>query len=110
MKVNDPNMGGLASTGLGKTNLDRTQAAGGRRGAGSAGAMEAGGDQIQLSNLGQGIRALSSDSPERTSRVEQLAADVASGNYRVDAKAVSKGIVEDALGRGGAAEASGTES
>ncbi len=54
-------------------------------------------DQVSLSGLGQQLRDLAVDSPERQEKVKALAAAYANGSYQVDAKAVSSAIVGDAL-------------
>jgi flagellar biosynthesis anti-sigma factor FlgM len=83
-------------------NLDRAGAAtpAARYGAGAsvAGDPASGRDEISLSRLGQQLRALASDSPEREQKIAALAAAYASGSYRVDAAEVSHRLVEDALG------------
>lgn len=52
-------------------------------------------DNVGLLELAQAVRAELSGSPEREARLESLARDVRSGQYQVDAKAVSRAIVED---------------
>lgn len=101
MKINDPNLNGVNSSGLnGSQGLDRTRATeavqqgsrpgGGRRAEGPS-------DQVQLSNLSQSLNAADSESPERVARVEQLRNQVASGNYNPDAQQVSQSLVQSTL-------------
>ncbi len=43
------------------------------------------------------LKILGTETPERAARLERLAAEVRSGRYIVDALAVSRGIIDDAL-------------
>ena len=59
-------------------------------------------DQVQISNLLEGLRRLASAaeeeiSPERAAYLDKLAAAVQSGDYEVDAQELSSRIVEDTL-------------
>jgi len=54
-------------------------------------------DEVQLSSLSEQVRVLAQTSPERSQRLERLAAAVAAGQYNVDPLEVSRGIVQDAL-------------
>ena len=56
-----------------------------------------GNDSVELSGLSAALRGYSSESPERASALEALAKDVQGGRYSVDAKAVSRSIVNEAL-------------
>jgi anti-sigma28 factor (negative regulator of flagellin synthesis) len=51
---------------------------------------------VNLSPLVRSLRSASSDSPERQSKVEQLARSYANGTYRVDAQATAGAIIDDA--------------
>jgi flagellar biosynthesis anti-sigma factor FlgM len=93
MKVNDPNLPGLSSTQVGGTpaiesigerqkKVDQTTATP---------------DQVSLSSLSAKIRELDADSPERAARLERLSDEIQAGRYNVDAREVSKKIVNDAL-------------
>ena len=94
MKVNDSNIGGLSSAGIGRT--QEVDAGGKAKQKGAvAGALS--NDNVQLSDLSSALQSLQSDSPERTAHLERLAADVASGRYKPDVREVSKGIVDEAL-------------
>jgi anti-sigma28 factor (negative regulator of flagellin synthesis) len=58
-------------------------------------------DRVQLSDLtGRLSRTLGADHPERAARLERLAVEVQAGRYRVDALAISRSLVDEAL-RGG---------
>jgi flagellar biosynthesis anti-sigma factor FlgM len=75
-----------------------TTAGQGRGGAGRAGSET---DQVSLSSLSNRLLELASmDKPERAARVESVTADVRSGRYKVDAMAVSKAMVQEAVGHG----------
>lgn len=95
MKINDPSSAGIGSTKLGESQAAGSVGRGGRSNAAAAGAGA--GDQVQLSDLASTVRALSSDSPERTARLERLAMEVQSGRYEVNAQALSASIVDGAL-------------
>jgi anti-sigma28 factor (negative regulator of flagellin synthesis) len=93
MRINDQNLIGISSSPLVRTPETET---GNRQGrAGGAGA--AGGDQVQLSNLAGNLRSLSPETAERVAYLEKLSAEVRTGRYSVDAQAVSRSIVDDAL-------------
>lgn len=99
MRVNDHNLNGAGAAGLGKANLDRTAPAGARSSQ-AGGSQDTAEDSVQLSGLGAKVRELSGGTPERAAKLDRLSQQVASGTYHVDPEAVSKGIVEDALGSG----------
>ncbi len=97
MKIDDPNLSSLASTGAsGAQGTARTG-----QSARTPEAAEAGGaassDDIHLSELVRSLRSLAADSPERQTRIEQIARAYASGTYEVDASATASGIIDDAL-------------
>jgi anti-sigma28 factor (negative regulator of flagellin synthesis) len=50
-----------------------------------------------LSDLAGRLRSLSSDTPERAAYLEKLSAEVEAGRYTVDAQALSRKIIDDAL-------------
>lgn len=54
-------------------------------------------DRVQLSEL---TSRLAIENPQRAAQLERLAAEVQAGRYRVEAAAVSRSLVEEAL-RGG---------
>jgi anti-sigma28 factor (negative regulator of flagellin synthesis) len=57
-----------------------------------------GGDRLELSQLtGRVADALRADATARTARVEQIGRDFQSGRYEVDAKQVSRAVVEEGL-------------
>ena len=59
------------------------------------------GDRVEFSgNLGRLSRTLSAYDTSRASRVQALAAQYQSGNYRPDSVAISRGMVSEALGAG----------
>ncbi|HWR49750.1 MAG TPA: flagellar biosynthesis anti-sigma factor FlgM [Bryobacteraceae bacterium] len=69
---------------------------GGARRTGSAGDA---GDRVDISTLsGRLLSSLDMDGPERAARLEQLSALVKSGRYQPDAPAISRKIVDEALG------------
>lgn len=88
MRIDNRNPIGISASQLG-----RTPAAGAP--AGPAG--PAGENQIHLSNLAGCLRSLSSDTPERAAYLEKLSAEIEAGRYTVDAGALSRKIIDDAL-------------
>ena len=57
----------------------------------------AGEDQGHLSDLAGCLRSLSTDTPERAAYLEKLSAEIEAGSYTVDARALSRKIIDDAL-------------
>jgi flagellar biosynthesis anti-sigma factor FlgM len=102
MKVNDPNLAGLANTGAtsGTTSgLSRAQEAEktsqssvAGRAAGGAGS----GDDVHLSELVRSLRSMAADSPERQANIEQIARSFAGGSYQVNAHATAGKVISDA--------------
>jgi anti-sigma28 factor (negative regulator of flagellin synthesis) len=101
MKVNDPSMSGASPGNVGKSGLEKAQQLDavvrnryGRETDAGAG-HEA--DQVELSELSAQLRAQSAESPERAAHLERLGAEVAGGRYRVDARELSRRLVEETL-------------
>ncbi len=99
MKVYDQNLAGAASAGSNRAQeAQRTERSDSSRAMGSGGAS---GDRVELSGaLGSIARAMSSAGASRAGRVQALAAQYASGSYRPDALATSRGMVAEALSAG----------
>jgi flagellar biosynthesis anti-sigma factor FlgM len=101
MKVNDPNLSSLASTGASGTQQTSRSGQTSRTGdsftAGGAAGSTAPGDDIHLSELVRSLRSLAADSPERQARIEQIARAYANGTYQVDTHATAAGIIDDAF-------------
>ncbi len=97
MKVYDRNLTGTALPESGQT--QETERSGQSGGTNQPGGVAAGADRVELSStLGSLSRALSSYSSDRAGRVQQLAAQYLSGSYQPDAAAISRGIIQEALG------------
>jgi anti-sigma28 factor (negative regulator of flagellin synthesis) len=80
---------------LGKSQEASGVAAGGGRSGTARADRDA--DQVQLSGFsGQLLASASTDGPERAAWLQQLASDVRSGNYQVDAMEVSRRMVSEA--------------
>jgi flagellar biosynthesis anti-sigma factor FlgM len=94
MKVNDPNLASLASTGATKA---QESAAPGARPANQPGHTPAVGDDVHLSELVRSLRSLAAESPERQARIEQIARAYASGSYQADTQATASKVIDDAL-------------
>jgi flagellar biosynthesis anti-sigma factor FlgM len=99
MKVNDPNLSSLASTGASSAQQTGRTGQAARTTDASAAGVAAPSDDIHLSELVRSLRSLAADSPERQSRIEQIARAYASGTYQVDAQATASGIINDAFQR-----------
>ncbi len=99
MKVNDPNLSSLASTGASSAQQTGRTGPAARTPDASAAGVAAPSDDIHLSELVRSLRSLAADSPERQSRIEQIARAYASGAYQVDAQATASGIIADAFQR-----------
>lgn len=56
-----------------------------------------GSDEVSISPLAQAVQSLSSDSPGRQARLEAIAKQVQSGEYRVDTASLSRSIVQNAF-------------
>ena len=96
MKVNDPNLASLASTGSPKLKqTERTDAGARPQEAPAHGSVT--GDDVHLSELVRSLRSLAADSPERQAHLEQIARAYAEGNHKIDAQATAAKIIEDAL-------------
>lgn len=58
-----------------------------------------------LAQLIQQLRSLAAESPERQTRLEELAQAYAAGCYKVDPEATAARIIDDAIDRGKAVRA-----
>ncbi len=96
MKISDPNTHAAATSAQQTGRATGATTSGGR---GTQATSAAKSDQVQLSNLGSSLKSLASDSAERQSKVSQLAATYQTGNYRVNAHAVGKSVVSEALAK-----------
>jgi len=95
MKINDANVTGLGSQGIGKTQEAEQGARSRQTRTGDGSSSPA--DKVQLSNLSETLRASDSGSPERAAHLERVAAAVQAGRYHVDSLTLSKSIVKDAI-------------
>jgi len=96
MKVNDPNLPSLASTGA--TRSQETNRTGQTNGqANSTGSTPSSGDDVHLSELVRSLRSLAAESPDRQARIEQLARSYANGTYQADAGATASKMIDDAI-------------
>jgi anti-sigma28 factor (negative regulator of flagellin synthesis) len=99
MKVYDRDL-----TGAGATESSRSQETQRTdRGATTASSQTGNGstDRVELtSGLASVSRALSSDGVDRASKIQQLTAQVQSGNYQPSSVAISQGMVAEALSGG----------
>ncbi|HUB82918.1 MAG TPA: flagellar biosynthesis anti-sigma factor FlgM [Bryobacteraceae bacterium] len=96
MRIYDRDLTGAASAESGRSQetqkVDRDSAAG------SSQSATASGDRVELSSgLASVTRALAAYGSSRASKVQQLAAEFQAGDYHPDSKAVSQGMVAQAL-------------
>ncbi|MGE5648528.1 MAG: flagellar biosynthesis anti-sigma factor FlgM [Acidobacteriota bacterium] len=98
MKIDPRTLDPASASQAGKTQETTSVSSSDRRsGAGRAGADS---DRVDLSDLsGLLLERASAEPPERAARVEQLAAEVRSGRYKVDAEEVSRRIIAEAAGQ-----------
>lgn len=95
MRIYNGNLSGAGEAGKAAETQRPDRTSGSRTGGASA---SANGDRVELSNtLGSLSRALSSYSAGRAARVRELTAQVATGQYRLDSKATSRGMVSEAV-------------
>jgi flagellar biosynthesis anti-sigma factor FlgM len=98
MKVNDPNLSSLGSAGpAAAQQTQRTATTGGKSSTPTTSTSSS--DDVHLSELVRSLRSLAADSPERQTKIEQLARSYASGSYTVDTKATAGAIIDDAAKR-----------
>ena len=96
MKINDPNLSPLGSTGATRARDAERVAPKDRAGADAA-AGPGTGDDVHLSELVRSLRALAADSPERQALLEQLARTYAQGAYTADPDKTAAGIIDHAV-------------
>ena len=94
MKIEQQN---LQQTGGAQQTGGSEQVKGGRATASSKGAYGLGSDSVELSSLSEAVRAFTTESPERTSSVEQLGRVVQNGTYQINSLEVSRGVIADAF-------------
>jgi flagellar biosynthesis anti-sigma factor FlgM len=98
MKVNDPNLSSLGTAGAAAAQQTQRAAPTGGKSTTST-ASPSSSDDVHLSELVRSLRSLAADSPERQTKIEQLARSYASGSYRVDSQATAGAIIDDAAKR-----------
>jgi flagellar biosynthesis anti-sigma factor FlgM len=97
MKVNDPNLPSLTSAGVARS-PDTERSAVGARPANPSSNSPASTDDVHLSELVRSLRSLAADSPDRQTKLEEIARTYAKGEYKVDAQATASKVIDDALG------------
>jgi flagellar biosynthesis anti-sigma factor FlgM len=98
MKINPPNSKAPSGS-------DQTAGVGAAAAGGSASKQlltpKAASDQVQLSNMSSYLAAALAGSPAQVAKVSELSAAVSSGQYQVDAFAVSGSIIQHSIEFGG---------
>ena len=97
MKIVQQNIQQSGGTGGAQQTGGPQQVKGGQGASSSKSAYGLGSDSVELSSLSEAVRAYTSASPERSQALAQIAQDVQKGTYQVDAAAVSRGLITDAL-------------
>lgn len=98
MRINDANLTGSAAEAARASETQRPEHAQGRAGSTAASSS---GDRVELSSsLGALSKVLSAFGSDRAARVQTLAAEYQSGQYRPDAMGASRGLVTEALAAG----------
>ncbi len=99
MRIYDLNLTGTSAAETGRTH--ETQRADTADTAKVGRANDRSSDRVELSSaLGSLSRALTAHHSDRATRVQDLAAQYQSGNYRPDSQATSRAMVSDALAAG----------
>jgi anti-sigma28 factor (negative regulator of flagellin synthesis) len=93
MKIQDPNVSGLSTGGVGKA----AELEGSRQAKRAEQAQSQSGDSVALSGLSAALAAAQSESPERAAQLEKLSLEVESGRYKVDAKQLARAVIKDAF-------------
>jgi hypothetical protein len=94
MKIYDHNLAGTAASDANRP-VEAHKAEGSRE---SGSASHATGDRVEFSGgLGALARAVSVDQSARANRIQALASQVQQGTYRPDSRAISRGMVAEAL-------------
>jgi flagellar biosynthesis anti-sigma factor FlgM len=96
MKVNDPNLSSLNSTGASGTQQTSRSGQTARATDASRANSTTPSDDIHLSELVRSLRSLAADSPERQAHIEQIARAYAEGTYKVDPHATAAKMIDDA--------------
>ena len=96
MRIYDTNLTGTSAAETGRSQETQKTERGGQGQSSRIGGL--GSDHVELSGaLGRLSHALVSFQQDRASRVQALAAQYQSGNYRPDAAAISRGMISEAL-------------
>jgi anti-sigma28 factor (negative regulator of flagellin synthesis) len=99
MKVDDPNLSGVAGA---QTNRTPEAHEANRAGSPSGARISesAGGDRAEISSLaGRISHAFTTQAAERTQHIAKLAEQYRTGKYNVNARSISKAITKDAIER-----------
>ncbi len=104
MRIDNQNLNGASGLQTGRTPettpADALGSNSSTRGAGSIS-----GDHAEISSLAENVsQALSAQSTNRASRIQELAQQYSAGTYRPSARSVSSAIVNDAIGAKDAAQ------
>lgn len=93
MRVDDPNLRSTGAQGSSAAERVTTRSVGGSRGSDPVRVR----DDVEISSIGEALQSLQEGSAAREARVEQLRALVQQGQYRVDAEAVARGVLDESI-------------
>jgi anti-sigma28 factor (negative regulator of flagellin synthesis) len=97
MKIDQQNLQQTGGAGGAQQAGGSQQVTNGRGGSVTRSPYGFGSDSVELSSLSAAVRSYTTPSPDRASSLAQLGQVVQSGRYQVDARAVSQGLINDAL-------------
>jgi hypothetical protein len=99
MKVDDPNLNGIAGAQTGRTpETQETNRVGSNSGAKISETV--GGDRAEISSLaGRISQAFAAQAAQRTQQISKLTQDYRAGKYDVNARTISRSITQDAIER-----------
>jgi hypothetical protein len=101
MKIYDRNLTGASTSETGQAQETQSLSRAGKATSQTRIGADGSNDRVEFSGtLGQLSRALAAFESSRAQRVQTLAADYRSGNYKPDSAATSRGIVAEALSAG----------
>jgi anti-sigma28 factor (negative regulator of flagellin synthesis) len=105
MKIYDRNLTGTSASETGQAQEAQSLSRTGKTTSQIRSGLDGSNDRVEFSGtLSQLSRALSAFESSRATRIQSLAAEYRSGNYKPDSAATSKGLVTEAMSAGLPAE------
>jgi len=101
MKIYDQNLTGTSAAETGRTQESQNLSRAGTVKSPTAGAVDGSSDRVEFSStLSRLSRTLATFESSRANRVQSLAVEYQSGNYRPDSAATSRSLVAEAMSAG----------